>query len=71
MEAARSPRVAWESFYVIVGSSGGALTGLQFVVIAPIAEARRQSTAQEVSAFGTERAINFRVPFGGAESVWV
>ncbi len=24
---------AWESFYVIVGSSAGALIGLQFVVI--------------------------------------
>ena len=25
---------AWENFYVIIGSSAGALTGLQFVVIA-------------------------------------
>lgn len=39
-EAVRSPLVAWESFYVIVGSSGAALTGLQFVVIALIAESR-------------------------------
>jgi len=29
---------AWEAFYIIVGSSAGALTGLQFVVIALIAE---------------------------------
>jgi len=29
----------WENFYVIVGSSAGALIGLQFVVIALIAEA--------------------------------
>lgn len=28
----------WESFYVIVGSSAGALIGLQFVVVALIAE---------------------------------
>ena len=28
----------WENFYVIVGSSAGALIGLQFVVIALIAE---------------------------------
>lgn len=27
------PFAAWESFYVIVGSSAAALTGLQFVVI--------------------------------------
>jgi hypothetical protein len=26
----------WENFYVIVGSAAGALTGLQFVVIALI-----------------------------------
>ncbi|SRR6266851_5054040 len=43
-EAARLPLAAWESFYVIVGSSGAALTGLQFVVIALIAESRRRST---------------------------
>ena len=29
---------AWESFYVIVGSSAGALTGLQFVVMTLIAQ---------------------------------
>src|SRR6201984_519799 len=29
---------AWENFYVIVGSSAGALIGLQFVVITLIAE---------------------------------
>ncbi len=28
----------WNSFYVIVGSSAGALIGLQFVVLALIAE---------------------------------
>ncbi len=33
MEEARSLLAVWESFYVIVGSSGAALTGLQFVVI--------------------------------------
>jgi len=37
-EAVRTPIVAWESFYVIVGSSGAALTGLQFVVMALVAE---------------------------------
>jgi hypothetical protein len=35
MEQVALPMLAkWESFYVIVGSSAGALTGLQFVVIA-------------------------------------
>ncbi len=58
-EAARSPLVAWESFYVIVGSSGAALTGLQFVVIALITEARARSTAREIDAFGTPTIIHF------------
>ena len=58
-EAARSPLVAWESFYVIVGSSGGALTGLQFVVMALIAQVRKQSTAREVDAFGTPTIVHF------------
>src|SRR5947209_6792396 len=38
-EAGLLPLERWESFYVIVGSSAGALTGLQFVVMALIAEA--------------------------------
>ena len=41
----------WENFYVIVGSSAGALIGLQFVVITliadmPIAEVRRRPAAR-------------------------
>src|SRR5207247_3359319 len=38
-QAVASPLQAWESFYVIVGSSAGALTGLQFVVMTLIAGA--------------------------------
>ena len=38
MTSFADPRLsAWESFYVIVGSSGGALIGLQFVVMTLIA----------------------------------
>jgi hypothetical protein len=58
-EAARSPLIAWESFYVIVGSSGAALTGLQFVVIALIAESRVRATARQIEAFGTPTIIHF------------
>jgi hypothetical protein len=58
-EAARAPLIAWESFYVIVGSSGAALTGLQFVVIALIAESRRRSTSREIAAFGTPTIVHF------------
>jgi len=50
---------AWESFYVIVGSSAGALTGLQFVVIALIAESETRSGLREISAFGTPTIVHF------------
>src|SRR5438874_12823247 len=49
----------WENFYVIVGSSGAALTGLQFVVIALVAEGRRRSSLHEIDAFGTPTIIHF------------
>lgn len=58
-EAALSPLAAWESFYVIVGSSGAALTGLQFVVMALVAESRRRSTHREIAAFGTPTIVHF------------
>lgn len=50
---------AWQSFYVIVGSSGGALIGLQFVVITLIAEKRNLATAGGLSAFGTPTVVHF------------
>jgi len=53
------PLHAWETFYVIVGSSAAALTGLQFVVMALIAEARVQSSGQEIAAFGTPTIVHF------------
>jgi hypothetical protein len=49
----------WETFYVIVGSAGAALTGLQFVVMALVAESGRRSTGREISAFGTPTVIHF------------
>ena len=52
-----SPFAAWESFYVIIGSSGAALTGLQFVVVVLGAEAR--SIGPEVGAFGTPTVVHF------------
>jgi len=52
----------WESFYVIVGSSAGALIGLQFVVIALIAEMPRpRGSAQATSAFSTPSVVHFAV----------
>jgi len=58
-EAVTSPLTAWESFYVIVGSSAAALTGLQFVVMALVAERERKSTITEVDAFGTPTVVHF------------
>jgi hypothetical protein len=58
-EAALSPLTNWESFYVIVGSSAGALTGLQFVVIALIAEAETVRSMSEIRAFGTPTVVHF------------
>jgi len=54
-----TPFAAWESFYVIVGSSAGALTGLQFVVMALIAESWPRSSEKEVAAFGTPTIVHF------------
>jgi hypothetical protein len=59
MATLASPLAEWESFYVIVGTSAAALTGLQFVVIALAAEAERRSTSREIAAFGTPTVIHF------------
>jgi hypothetical protein len=58
-EATVNPFSAWESFYVIVGSAGGALTGLQFVVIALLTDLRKQRTLDQVDAFATPTIVHF------------
>jgi len=50
---------AWESFYVIVGSSGGALIGLQFVVITLLENRRNIADSESVGAFGTPTVVHF------------
>ena len=60
-EVTRSSLSRWESFYVIVGSSAGALTGLQFVVIALIPEVQPASSMLEIRAFGTPTVVHFCV----------
>jgi hypothetical protein len=50
----------WENFYVIVGSSAGALIGLQFVVITLIADMPAVKDAERAgSAFATPTIIHF------------
>ena len=53
---------AWQNFYVIVGSSGGALIGIQFVVIALIVTTRKRTDIESINAFGTPTVVHF----GGA-----
>lgn len=48
----------WENFYVIVGSSGAALIGLQFVVIALIKDTRTRTSTGTLSAFGTPTVVH-------------
>ncbi len=50
----------WENFYVIVGSSAGALIGLQFVVITLIANRPVvRDQAQTGAAFATPTVVHF------------
>jgi len=51
---------AWEAFYVIVGSSAGALTGLQFVVLTLISEGGRvRGTSETLAAFASPNVVHF------------
>ncbi|HTV53830.1 MAG TPA: hypothetical protein VMI06_02840 [Terriglobia bacterium] len=77
-----TPLAGWENFYVIVGSSAGALIGLQFVVITLIADMPiGEGGAQASSAFATPTIVHFGaalllaailcVPWQGAASAAV
>jgi hypothetical protein len=52
----------WVNYYVILGSSAAALIGLQFVVIALIAQTRVPSSLAGIRAFGTPTVVHL----GGA-----
>ena len=56
---ANSPLSTWESYYVIVGSSAAALTGLQFVVMALVSGSQRRAGNNEVSTFSTPTIVHF------------
>jgi len=49
----------WESFYVIVGSSAAALTGLMFVVITLIVDSDKPRSGGAVAAYGTPNIVHF------------
>ena len=57
-----TPMNGWENFYVIVGSSAGALIGLQFVVMTLIAgRSVSRGEAQAGDAFSTPSVVHFGV----------
>jgi hypothetical protein len=71
---------AWQNFYVIVGSSAGALIGLQFVMMTLIANTRiTRDHVQAGNAFATPTVVHFGVvlllaaigsaPWNGLETV--
>lgn len=56
---------AWQNFYVIVGSSAGALIGLQFVVLSLIsARPEIRTTAEGGRAFSTPNIVHFAAVLG-------
>ena len=50
---------AWESYYVIVGSSGAALTGLMFVVITLVNDSQRRRSERAVATYTTPTILHF------------
>jgi hypothetical protein len=50
---------AWNSFYVMIGSSAAALTGLMFVVITLVTGTKRGTSKDGVSAFSTPTVVHF------------
>jgi hypothetical protein len=59
-ESASSVLVPWSNFYVLSGSSAGALTGLMFVVITLISGVERsRNTKDGMSVFSTPTVLHF------------
>jgi hypothetical protein len=50
---------AWNNFYVIIGSSAGALTGLQFVVMSLVAQRAPPRAEEAHAAFATPTIVHF------------
>jgi hypothetical protein len=53
------PLSAWANFYIIIGSSSGALTGLLFVVITLIAGRQGEETRWGLGTFTTPTVVHF------------
>ena len=61
LEAAVSLFTIWQNFYVIIGSSAGALTGLMFVVITLVTGDRARRASGPFAAFGSPTVVHFCV----------
>lgn len=59
MQEAAWPLASWEVFYLIIGSSAAALTGLQFVVIVLGADLGTLGGMPAIRAFGTPTIVHF------------
>src|SRR3954469_17664875 len=49
----------WDTFYVIVGSAGAALIGIQFVVVTLIAGMQRRPNETSFEAFANPTVLHF------------
>jgi hypothetical protein len=62
-----TPLAGWQNFYVVVGSSAGALIGLQFVVLSLISSRKLGAgDAEAGNAFATPTIVHFVVVLGVA-----
>jgi hypothetical protein len=59
VQEAAWPLASWEVFYLIIGSSAAALTGLQFVVIVLGADLGTLGGMPAIRAFGTPTIVHF------------
>lgn len=60
-EAVLAPLVAWQNFYVIIGTAAATLTGLMFVVVTLIAGVRERvsSPGEAFAIFNTPNVFHF------------
>lgn len=54
---------SWENFYIIIGSSAAALTGLMFVVVALVKESGMPTAPGTIAAFGTPTVVHLCTAF--------
>jgi hypothetical protein len=59
----------WANFYVIIGSSTAALTGLMFVVVTLVTETRARRTDMGIAAFSTPTIVHFCVALAVAATL--